>query len=129
FSDDQLLGFAASAERGSEHPLGEAIVRAAQERGVQLDEATTFSAIAGHGIEAKVRGQEVLLGNAKLMTDRGIGLPAGTDDAERLATAGKTPMFIAVGSRFAGIIAVADPIKPESKQAIEQMHAMGLEVV
>jgi Cu+-exporting ATPase len=125
--ENALLALAASAERGSEHPLGEAIVRAAKERGLRVADATSFSAIAGRGIEAEVDGRRLLLGNARLMADRGIAPDAAA--AERLADDGRTPMFLAVDGRFGGILAVADPVKPESKQAIEQMHALGLEVV
>ena len=124
-----LLRLTASAERGSEHALGEAIVRAAQARGLELGQASTFQAIAGHGIEATVEGRQLLLGNAKLMRDRGIEIASTEGRAQDLAAAGKTPMYVAIGGRLAGLIAVADPIKPESKAAIEAMHQLGLEVV
>lgn len=125
----ELLRLAASAERGSEHPLGEAIVRAAKERELTLVEATGFDAIAGHGIQVTVDGRALLLGNAKLMRDRGVVLGSAEDEATRLASAGKTPMFVAVDGRHAGLIAVADPVKPESKAAVQAMRVMGLEVV
>jgi Cu+-exporting ATPase len=129
-AEEELLRLSASAERGSEHPLGEAIVRAAADRGISLSEPSQFNAIAGHGIEVDVDGRSVLLGNAKLMADRGIdvGDPASSRLAE-LASAGKTPMLVAADRRLAGIIAVADPIKPESKDAIDALVRMGLEVV
>ena len=122
----ELLRMVASAERGSEHPLGEAIVRSAQERGVQLSQPQEFNAIAGHGIEVRVDGRQVLVGNAKLLRDRGIT----SDEAalQVLAVEGKTPMLIAIDGAFAGIIAVADPIKESSRGAIEQLHKLGLEV-
>ena len=126
----ELLRLAASAERGSEHPLGEAILRAAADRGVALAEPTGFKAIAGSGIEVSIDGKQIVLGNARLMQDRGVPL---TDSvlrlAAELASAGKTPMFVAAEGRPAGVVAVADPIKPESKGAIAAMRRMGLEVV
>jgi len=127
-SEDELLRLAASAEKGSEHPLGEAIVRGAEERGLQLVEVTNFNAIAGHGIEAETGGRRLLFGNLKLMRDRKIALDGFEEQAARLAGEGKTPMYAAVDGHFAGLLAVADEIKPESKDAIKQMRDMGLEV-
>jgi len=126
--EDELLRLAASAEKGSEHPLGEAIVRGAEERQLQLAEVANFNAIAGHGIEAETGGRHLLLGNLKLMRDRKIALDGIEEQAARLAGEGKTPMYAAVDGRFAGLLAVADEIKPESKDAIKQMQDMGLEV-
>jgi Cu+-exporting ATPase len=129
-SDRDLLRWAASAERGSEHPLGEAIVRAAQERGLELAAAAGFQAVAGHGIEGVVDGKPVLLGNAKWMRDRQVPLDERLlSRAVELAAAGKTPMFVAADGRLAGVIAVADPVKHEAKEAIQALHDMGLEVV
>ena len=130
FTDDDLLRLAASAERGSEHPLGEAIVRAATERSLSLAEPSSFNAVPGHGIEVHVEGRDVLIGNAKLLADRRI--PVSEDVASQSATLAqqaRTPMFVAVDGSFAGLLAVADPIKDESKLAIEQMHRLGLTVV
>ncbi|MDQ3688301.1 MAG: heavy metal translocating P-type ATPase [Acidobacteriota bacterium] len=127
--EESLLQLIASAERGSEHLLGEAIVRAAQERSINLSDAASFQAIAGHGIEASVDGSEVLLGNLKLMRDRGIALDGFEERAAQLAGEGKTPMFAAIDGHFAGLVAVADRIKPNSKEAIAAMRALGLEVV
>jgi len=126
FSGDELLRLTASAERGSEHPLGEAIVRSAGERGLKLSQPQEFNAIAGHGIEASIDEHRVLVGNLKLMHDR--NLRPDETLAQKLAADGKTPMFVAVDNMFAGIIAVADPIKESSRAAIEQLHALGLEV-
>jgi P-type Cu+ transporter len=126
--EDELLRLAASAEKGSEHPLGEAIVRGADGRGLRLTEVSNFSALAGHGIEAEVDNRRLLLGNLKLMRDRGVALDGFEEQAERLAAEGKTPMYAAVDGHFAGLLAVADEIKPESKDAIRQMQDMGLEV-
>jgi Cu+-exporting ATPase len=113
---DMLLRLAASAERGSEHPLGEAMVQSAKDRGLDLAQPQAFNAIAGHGIEASVEGRRILLGNARLMRDRGVSIDE--PEAHGLSSAGKTPMFVAVDGVFAGIIAVADPIKEGSKEAI-----------
>jgi Cu+-exporting ATPase len=126
---NHLLRLAASAERGSEHPLGEAIVRAARERGLQLAEAAHFKALAGHGIEAEVEGHQLLLGNLKLMQDSRVALDGYAERAEGLAKDGATPMYAAVDGRFAGLLAVADEIRPESKAAIEAMQRLGLDVV
>ena len=125
----ELLRLAASAERGSEHPVGEAIVRGAAERGIELGDVRDFNAVAGHGIEASVDGRRLLLGNAKLMNDRGVGIREVEGRASQLAEAGKTPMFAAIDGRFAGLLAVADPIKPESREAVAALKAAGLEVV
>jgi Cu+-exporting ATPase len=126
---NELLGLVASTERRSEHPLGEAIVRGANERGIKLREVSGFNALAGHGVEATVEGQKLVLGNLKLMTERGVALDGFEARAAQLAEEGKTPVYAAVGGRFAGLLAVADEIKPESKAAIEAMRRMGLEVV
>ena len=123
-----LLRYAASAEKGSEHPLGEAIVKRAAEEGLQLQSVDSFDAIPGHGIEAEVAGNRLLLGNLKLMRDRGIALDGLQNEAEHLADEGKTPMFVSVDGRAAGIIAVADTLKENSKEAVEAVHRLGLEV-
>ena len=127
--EDELLRLVATAENSSEHPLGEAIVRGAKGRGVQLGEASRFTALAGHGIEAEVDGRRLLLGNVKLMRDRKIALNGFEEQASELAANGKTPMYVAVDETLAGLLAVADEIKPESKEAIAAMKRLGLEVV
>ena len=129
---ERLLRFAASAERGSEHPLGEAIVKRATEDRLELATASEFQAVPGHGIRAKV-GEggiflDVILGNLKLMTDEGVELDGLVKEAERLADEGKTPMFVAVEGKAAGIVAVADTLKPHSREAIQAFHRLGLEV-
>jgi len=129
FSESEVLKLVASAEARSEHPLGAAIVRSAGGRGLLFSEPNAFSAIAGQGIEAEIDGQQVIVGNLKLMQDRRIDLGPLTKHARRLAENGKTPVFIAVNDRAAGIIAVADTLKPDSKSAIDQLKQMGLEVV
>jgi Cu+-exporting ATPase len=125
--ENELLRLAASAERGSEHPLGEAIVRSAQEKNLDLAPPEGFDAVAGQGIEANVEGHRVLVGNAQWM--RQCGLQPDEVEAQKLSQQGKTPVFVAVGNRIAGIIAVADPLKTNSKAAIERLHHLGLEVV
>jgi len=124
-----LLRLAASAERGSEHPLGEAIVRAAQTRGLPLAEPGRFEAVAGQGILAEVEGHQIALGNLKMMRGRAIPLNGLEARAERLAAQAKTAMWVAVDGKAAGLIAVADTIKPGSREAVEQMHHLGLKVV
>src|SRR5699024_3633578 len=124
----ELLRITASAERGSEHPLGEAIVRDAEERGLTFSTIEKFDAITGHGIEVKVDGINVLAGNKKLMDDRNISLEDLIGDSDALASQGKTPMYIAFNHKIAGIIAVADTVKQNSVEAIDRLHKMGIEV-
>jgi P-type Cu+ transporter len=127
-TEEYLLQLAASAEKGSEHPLGEAIVKDAEERGIQFKNLDFFKAIPGHGIEVKMDGKRILLGNRKLMVEREISLKDLEVTSDRLAGEGKTPMYVAIDGRMAGIIAVADTVKENSKKAIEQLHKMGIEV-
>jgi Cu+-exporting ATPase len=128
-NSDQLLRFAAIAEKNSEHPLGEAIVHGAESRGLQVIEPNTFNSIPGHGVEAKVEGAEILLGNRKLMKERGVDFSAMISQAEALEIDGKTVMFVAVNAKPAGLIAVADTLKEYSAEAIKHLHKLGLEVV
>lgn len=127
YSEDELLELAGSAEKGSEHPLGEAIVKGAEEKGLEFKKIDKFEAIPGHGIEVKIENKDILLGNKKLMTDRKIKITL-QDESDRLANEGKTPMFIAIDGKLAGIIAVADTVKESSAAAIKQLHDMGIEV-
>jgi len=129
FKMREILTLAASAEKGSEHPLGEAVVRKAREQGLDLLDPIDFQAIAGHGIEARVDSKRVLLGNARLMEDRKVGLNSLRSKADQLSQEGKTPMFLAVEGKAAGIVAVADTLKENSKKAVEALRRMGLEVV
>ena len=122
-----LLQMAASAESGSEHPLGEAMVRSADEQGLARLPAVDFNAIPGHGIEAVVDGRKLLVGTALLLQER--GLTTDQDAAHRLADEGKTPIFVAIDGAFAGIIAISDPVKEESAGAIKRLHDLGLEVI
>ena len=127
-SESDILVLAASAEKGSEHPLGEAIVRAAEEKNLKLKEIQDFKAIPGQGIEVKIDDNMVLLGNKKLMSERKIELGDLLDKSNELAEEGKTPMFLAIDNEIKGIVAVADTVKENSKRAIEAIHNMGIKV-
>lgn len=127
-SEDELLQLAASAEKGSEHPLGEAIVKGAEEKGIEFKKGDSFKAIPGHGIEVTIEGKNILAGNRKLMVERKISLEDLENSSDKLAEEGKTPMYIAMDDRIAGIIAVADTVKENSKRAIELLHKMGIQV-
>jgi len=125
----ELLRLAASLERGSEHPLGEAIVARAKSEGLALSNVEAFEAIPGHGVRGKVDGRTVLLGNARLMQENGVTLAALAESAEKLAGQGKTPVFVAVDGEPAGVIAVADTLKAHSVEAVQALHRLGIEVV
>jgi len=129
FSEEEILKYVASAEKTSEHPLGEAIVKRAEERKIELMETKNFNAIEGHGIEVAVDGKNVLIGNAKLMRDRDIETKDLAARAEGLAGEGKTPMYFAVENKAEGLIAVADTLKENSVEAVEKLKKLGLEVV
>jgi Cu+-exporting ATPase len=129
-SVNELLRLASAAERGSEHPLGEAVVRGAEARGLSLSgRGARFNAVAGHGVEAVVEGRRVLVGNLALMKERGVVVNGFDERAARLAVEGKTPIYAAVDEKLAGVLAVADELKPESKAAVESLKRMGLEVL
>ena len=125
--ENEILALAASAEKGSEHPLGEAIINAAKEKNLILKKVSKFTAIPGHGIETTIEDKKVLLGNEKLMKDKNIILKL-EEQGEGLARAGKTPMFIAIDGELVGIIAVSDVVKDTSSKAIKKLHEMGIEV-
>lgn len=125
---DMLLQITASAEKGSEHPLGQAIVNGANDKGLDLLKTDDFNSITGRGIEAKINGRLVFAGNRKLMNEQNISLTALESESDRLANEGKTPMYVAIDSKLAGIVAVADVVKPSSKAAIENLHKMGIKV-
>ncbi len=127
-SEQDVLFFAGSAEKGSEHPLGEAIVRAALDKNIALDQADEFEALPGNGIRAKIKGRAVLLGNVRLMSEQGVSIGELEAEAEKLSAHGKTPMFVAIDNKAAGIIAVADTLKEHSKEAVTKLKALGLEV-
>jgi Cu+-exporting ATPase len=128
-SEDEVLTKAAAVERDSEHPLAQAIVAGATARGLAPAEPNGFRSLAGHGVQAHVDGSAVLLGSARLMTDSAIVVEALDAHAERLAGEGKTPMYLALDGKAAGLIAVADTIKPDSVAAIAKLRALGLQVV
>ena len=128
-SEQDLLFLAASAERGSEHPLGEAIVMEAQARGLTLEPVSAFEAIPGRGISAQVDGRSVRFGNLALMEDSGVLVNGLSEQASALAAQGKTPMFLASDGRAVGLIAVADTVKPEASEGLARLRRMGLEVV
>ena len=127
-SKDQLLALAAAAEAGSEHPLGQAIVAEAKERGLSLKPASGFTAISGRGLRAELSGQTILAGNRQLMAENSVPLDGFTQQADTLAGQGKTPMYFAVDGALTGLIAVADVLKPSSVQAVRALTDMGLQV-
>jgi Cu+-exporting ATPase len=129
WTDEQLLQWGASVEKGSEHPLAEAIVAAADEKKIGLLQVTHFSAIAGHGVEAVIEGKSVLLGNRKLMGDRNVDISALEATVQEMTSQAQTPMFVAVDKKAAGVISVSDAIKSDSVEAIRRMHDIGLKVV
>ncbi|MDW8100744.1 MAG: heavy metal translocating P-type ATPase [Anaerolineae bacterium] len=124
-----VLWWAASAERGSEHPLGEAIVQAAQAHGLSPAEPERFEAVAGQGVVAWVRGNEVAVGSLRLMNARSVHLNGLEEEAQRLQAAAKTAMWVAVNGEAIGLIAMADTIKPGSREAVAELHRLGLQVV
>ncbi len=128
-TENDLLRFVASAERSSEHPLGEAIVRGAMDRGITLVDASSFDSVTGKGIRATVDGREVLVGNAGLLRDAGVDPSPLEGAATRFAEDGKTPMLTAVDGKPAGVVAVADTTKDGSAEAIATLQDMGLEVI
>lgn len=129
WNETELLRLAASLETGSEHPLAEAVVAAARERGLALASLQDFQAVAGHGVQGQIDGKPVFFGNARFMQRQGIVTQALQAQVDQLAAQAATPMFFAVDGVLAGIIAVADPIKPDSKEAIARLHALDIKVV
>ena len=129
WSEEKILQWSASLEKSSEHPLAEAIMSAASERQVSLLEAEQFTAIAGRGVQARIEGQQVILGNRRLMQDRNIDIDSIGDAATALTYKAETPMFMAVADQAVGIVSVADAIKNDSKDAIQRLHDIGLKVV
>jgi Cu+-exporting ATPase len=127
-TENELLRLAASAERTSEHPLGEAIVRGARDRGLPLAEAEEFEAVSGGGIRARVEGRGVLVGSRRFLSESGVSEDGLLPKGKELARDGKTPIFVAVDGEPVGLVAVADVVRDESREAIERLHALGLEV-
>ena len=127
--ENELLALAAAAEGNSEHPLSRAVVDGAVSRGLAVPEASAFQSVAGHGIEAQVEGRTMLLGNARLMQERGISTDTLTERANALAAMGRTPIFVAIDGKAAGILVVADTIKLSGREAVRQLRAAGIEPV
>ena len=128
-SEKEILFYASSAEKGSEHPLAEAIVKRARENKIDMKDAEHFQAVPGHGIKATINAKSVLLGNERLMQDEGINIGSLKNDAEKLSAQGKTPMFLSVNNSISGIIAVSDTLKAESVNAVRSLRNLGIEVV
>ena len=128
-SEATVLQLAASLERGSEHPLAAAILKGAEERGVKLEQVTEFEAIPGKGVHGRIGERRVALGNDALMSVLKIDIASSSPQADRLRTEGKTAMFVAVDGRLAGLVAVADPVKETTPQAIEALHGAGIRIV
>ncbi len=129
FQEDELLLYIASAEKQSEHPLAQAIVQYFEQSGRQCEQCDAFQSLTGRGIRAQINGRETLVGNGKLMEEAGVEYAAVVNRYDELASEGKTPMYAAVDGEFAGIIAVADVVKPTSAQAVQRLHEMGIKVV
>jgi Cu+-exporting ATPase len=127
-TSDELLRLAASVEKGSEHPLGEAIWAEGTARGLELKEASGFKAEPGHGVQAEVGGRSVVVGNLRMMQVRGYPLNGLESEVTRLQSEAKTVMLAAIDGDVAGVIAVADTVKDSSKEAIAELHRMGLKV-
>ena len=125
---DDLLRLAATVEKGSEHPLGEAIWAEATNRGLTLSELSGFKAEAGYGVEAEVEGRRVAVGNIRMMESRGYTLNGIESEVTRLQSEAKTVMLVAIDGKVEGVIAVADTLKDNSKDAIEELHRMGLKI-
>ena len=125
---ERLLQIATSGEKGSEHPLGEAIVKGAEKEQLEFLKVEQFEAIPGHGIEVMIEGTAILIGNKKLMDSRNISLEELKNKSDQLAGEGKTPMYIAMENKLSGIIAVADVVKESSAKAIKKLQSMGIEV-
>ena len=123
-----MLQIAASGEKGSEHPLGEAIIRRAEKEKLELKKVEQFEAIPGHGIEVVMDGIKVLIGNKKLMDSSSISMDEVRDRSDQLAGEGKTPMYVSMDGKLFGIIAVADIVKKSSLKAIKILQDMGIEV-
>ena len=128
-SEEDVLRLAASAEHGSEHPLGQAVLEAALAKKLEIRPASDFNALPGQGVEAWVEGSKLLLGNIGLMRERGFPLNGMEGEASKLFAEGKTIMFLSVDSQVVGMIALADTLKPNSKEAVEGLHEMGIETV
>ncbi len=125
---DTLLAIAASVETGSEHPLGQAILNSARDAGLEVSPVTGFEALTGHGVQGQVGDQSISIGNLKMMREIGVDVGEAETHALDLASTGKTPVYVAMDGEFGGVIAIADPVKPTSAEAIAEMKALGLDV-
>ncbi len=129
FSEEDILKYAASAEKASEHPLGEAIIKRALEQGIELKSPKDFTAVEGHGLEAKVDGKTVFIGNKKLMDNQQIRVDELEEKAEIFAAEGKTPIYVSLDRKSAGLVAVADTLKENSISAVQKLESLGLNVI
>jgi Cu+-exporting ATPase len=129
FDEDEVLRLAASLERGSEHPLAEAIVRGAEERGISMESASDFDAITGKGVKGSVGGKPVALGNRALIEDMGLGAAELSEKANAYRDQGETVMFVVVEDTIAGLISVADPVKETTPAAIKELHELGFTII
>jgi P-type Cu+ transporter len=129
FDKDEVLRLAAALEAGSEHPLAEAILRGAEAQGLKPDKTEGFEAVTGQGVKGRIGGRQVLLGNARLMETSGIDAGPLAAAAEARRKHGETVMYLGADGKLAGIVAVADPIKPSAAEAIAKLHALGLRIV
>ncbi|GBG14781.1 Cu2+-exporting ATPase [Novimethylophilus kurashikiensis] len=129
FAEDDVLRYAAAVELGSEHPLGEAIVRAALHRNLDIASVSGFEAVPGHGIRGTVDGRKILLGNRRLFTHEGINASTVEDQLTLLEQAGKTAMLVGIDGKLSGIVAVADTLKPEAQEAVNALKSINVEVV
>ena len=129
FDEPSLLALAAGVEAGSEHPLAAAIAAGARERGIAVPKADGFSAVAGKGVRARIGGRDVALGNRRLLEDLGVGLEALAERAEEHRSDGATVAFVAVDGKLAGLLAIADPPRAGAREAVRELHALGLRIV
>ncbi len=127
--EEEVLRLAASLERGSEHPLAEAIVRGAEERDVKMVDATDFEAITGKGVKGVVNGHNVALGNSKLVADMGLDGGRLSDMANARRDEGETVMFVILDNKIAGLVSVADPVKETTPKALEELHQLGFRII
>ena len=127
-TDDEILRLAASAEAGSEHPLAQAVIDAAKERGLTLADATGFDAIPGHGLQATIDGRTVLVGNARLMRDRDVDFGGLGSRADELEGAGRTVVRVSIDGAAGGLIAIADAVRPSARETIDRLHNLGIQV-
>lgn len=129
YSEQQVLAFAAAVESGSEHPLAQALLAAARERGVEFVACSDFLALAGRGVQGNIDGHRLQLGNRRLMQESGLSLASHEQDLAAMAGLGATSVFLAVDDVLAAIFAISDPIKEDSQAAVASMHALGLRVI